>query len=189
MSGMLAKGSAVINLDSGVVLGKIDRVFLDRVALRLVAFTFTQGSGLFKGKRAHVVEIDDTRAIGPDAVTLDDARVVRDLVVMDGRNRGLVELDHLAELEIMTDGGTLLGRVVGLDFDSATFRMSRIHVEEANGGGERLIAAGDVVNIGAELIVVAERRTVPSDRQLAGARRMPEPLDRIGHAEDWRQAS
>ena len=178
MGGMLAKGTPVISLDTGITLGKIESVFLDCEAARLVAFTFSSGGGRLSGKRAHIVEIDDIHAIGPDAVTLDDARAVHDLVLMDGKCQNLVELDQIVKREIMTDGGVKLGHIVGLDFDPETFRLARIRVEEKDRDGERTIEGSDVLSIGEEVIVVTDRPETSAAASGADAQRLPTPMDR-----------
>lgn len=186
--GVLAKGTPVVSLDTGMTLGEIDSVFLDCEARRLVAFTFLRGNGLFGRRGAHIVEIDDIHAIGPDAVTLDDARVVHDLVVMDGKVHTLVELDQLVKRAVMTDGGSRLGHIVGLDFHPHTFRLTGLRLDDDGPEGERVLLETDIVSIGAQWIVVAERRARATAPRASDARRFPMPLGRIGDDEELRQA-
>lgn len=191
MSGMLAKGTPVISLDTGVTLGKIESVFLDCEARRLVAFTFSRGGGLLSGKRAHIVEIADIHAIGPDAVTLDDARVVHELVLMDGKCQALVELDQVVKREIMTDGGVKLGHILGLDFDPDTYRLERIRVEDKERDGERIIAGDEVMSIGEEVIVVADwvpGTAVDPSAASSLVPPSPTPLDRRNHDDGYLRA-
>jgi len=184
----LAKGTPVVSLDTGVTLGKIESVYLDCDTRRLVAFSFTSGGGLLSSKRAHIVEIDDIHAIGPDAVTLDDARAVHDLVLMDGKVQHLVDLDQVVKRTVMTDAGANLGRIVGLDFDPNTFRLQRIRVEDKGRDGGRSIDGGDVVSIGEEVIVVADPATASAGQAPHHAMPVPTPLDHGRHATDLRHA-
>ncbi len=188
MSSTLAKGTPVISLDTGVTLGKIESVYLDCDTRRLVAFSFSSGGGLLSSKRAHIVEIDDIHAIGPDAVTLDDARAVHDLVLMDGKVHHLVDLDEVVKRSVMTDAGVNLGRIVGLDFDPETFRLQRIRVEEKGRDGDRLIDGGDIVSIGEEVIVVADPATASMSQSPRQAMPLPTPLDQNRHGANLQHA-
>lgn len=179
MSSSLAKGTPVVSLDTGVTLGKIESVYLDCDARRLVAFSFSSGGGLLSSKRGHIVEIDDIHAIGPDAVTLDDARAVHDLVLMDGKVQNLVDLDAVVKRGVMTDAGANLGHIVGLDFDPETFRLQRIRTKD-KAGEERSVDGGDVVAIGEEVIVVADPATAAARRAAPQAIPLPTPMDRPG---------
>lgn len=188
MSGTLAKGTPVVSLDTGVTLGKIDSVYLDCDARRLVAFTFIRGAGLFGRKGGHIVEIDDIHAIGPDAVTLDDARAAHDLVLMDGRCQRLVELDQLVRRKVMTDGGVDLGHIVGIDFDQQTYRLTRLRVDGRGRDAEREVEGADVLSIGEEIIVVADRSTTTSTSRPLAPSLVPTPWDRQIHDDGYRRA-
>jgi len=87
---------------------------------------------------------------------LDDARVVHDLVLMDGANRNLIELDHLVKRDVMTDDGARLGHIVGLDFDPRTYRLVQIRIDDRRRVAEMLIAGSGIVSIGEEIIVVRQ---------------------------------
>ena len=188
MSGTLAKGTPVISLDTGVTLGKIERVYLDCESRRLVAFSFSRGAGLFGRKGGHIVEIDDIHAIGPDAVTLDDARAVHDLVLMDGATRRLVELDQLVRRDVMTDGGEKLGHIVGLDFDPETYRLVNVRIDDRHRDEELVVPAADVRNIGQELIVVAEQPAKRAVRPRPVPSVIPTPMDRHVLDDGFRRA-
>jgi sporulation protein YlmC with PRC-barrel domain len=178
----LAKGTPVISLDTGATLGKIESVYLDCATRRLVAFSFSSGGGLLSSKRAHIVEIDDIHAVGPDAVTLDDARAVNDLVLMDDKVQHLIELDQVVKRSVMTDAGARLGRILGLDFDPETFRLRQLRVEDKGRDGGRIVDGHDVISIGEEVIVVADpATTAPGHGMLA-----PSPTDQGRHPVDMR---
>lgn len=188
MNSTLAKGTPVISLDTGVTLGKIESVYLDCDTRRLVAFSFSSGGGLLSSKRAHIVEIDDIHAVGQDAVTLDDARAVHDLVLMDGKVQQLIDLDEVVKRAVMTDAGTNLGRILGLDFDPETFRLHRIRVEEKGRDGGRSIDGGDIISIGEEVIVVADPATTSAAHAPSHAMLAPTPMDQVRHTADLRHA-
>jgi len=188
MYGMLAKGTPVVSLDTGMTMGKIESVYLDCESRRLVAFTFSRSTGLFARRGGHIVEIDDIHAIGPDAVTLDDARAAHDLVLMDGRRQRLVELDQLVRRTVMTDGGAKLGNIVGIDFDQQTYRLARLRVDDRGRDSEREIDGDDVLSIGEEIIVVADRRGVTADRdRVIQPTRVPTAMTRFRDVDEVRR--
>jgi len=183
MSCMLAKGTAVISLDTGLTMGKIENVYVDCGSRQLVAFSFGRGSTRLGRRGGHFVEVADIHAIGPDAVTLDDARAVHDLVLMDGATRNLMELDQLVKRDVMTEGGVRLGYIVGLDFDPDTYLLIQISVDDRRRAEEVVIAGSDILNIGEEIIVA--RQPAPSSGRSDQVRRaartpMPLVLDRTG---------
>lgn len=179
MSTMLAKGTPVISLDTGVTIGKIENVYMDCGSRRLAAISFGSSSMLFGRKGGHVVEVADIHAIGPNAVTLDDARAVHDLVLMDGATRNLIELDQLVKRDVMTDGGARLGHIVELDFDPATFRLLQIRIDDRRRVEELLIAGSDILNIGEEIIVVRHPAAASTGQDwLTRSACVPKPTDR-----------
>ena len=189
MSCMLAKGTAVISLDTGLTMGKIENVYVDCGSRQLVAFSFGRGSTRLGRRGGHFVEVADIHAIGPDAVTLDDARAVHDLVLMDGATRNLMELDQLVKRDVITEGGAKLGHIVGLDFDPHTFRLLQVRIDDRYRAEELVIAGTDLRNIGEEVIVVTEPVTpsMDPDRAVRPAR-LPLPLDPGRYGSDLRRA-
>ena len=155
MSTRLVKGTAVVSLADGTKLGTVDRVYLDPAKKEIVAFSFHAG-GLFGGRTAHLVDVADVRAIGPDAVTLCDASTVRSGVAIGARCEGLLDLEDLLKRKVITEGGAYVGEVAAIEFGQDTYRLNRIALVPAADGSGAPIPAEAVLRIGAEFIVVAE---------------------------------
>lgn len=164
----LAKGAPVVSLADGSTLGTIDHVYFDPDRLAVVGFTFHHGGGLFGGGSTGLVDIADVHAFGPDAVTVDDTSVVRSEVAIEARRSELLDLESLLHRTVLTDGGVRVGRVGAIQFGDASHRLMALDIAAADDDQPRRIAAEEILTIGEEWIIVAERDAA------AAAARVPE---------------
>jgi sporulation protein YlmC with PRC-barrel domain len=151
----LVKGTAVVSLDDGAKLGKIDHVYLDPARKEVVGFSFQSGGGLLGGRTSHMVDIADVHGIGQDAVTLNDAAVVKSELAVAHRRDDLIDLEDLLKRKVITESGTVVGQVAAIEFGSDTFRLTEIKVSPGFFKTEAMIQADEIERIGDELIVVA----------------------------------
>ncbi len=156
VSTRLVKGTAVVSLDDGAKLGKIDHVYLDPARKEIVAFSFQHGGGLLGGKTSHLVDVADVHGIGQDAVTLDGAAVVRSELAVAAKRAELVDLEDLLKRTVITESGTVIGQVAAIGFGLDTYRLTGIEVSPGFFKTRATIAAEEIENIGEELIVVAD---------------------------------
>ena len=169
MSIKLVKGTPVVNLADGSTLGAIDHVYFDPARLAVVGFTFHHGGGIFGGGATGLVDVADVHAFGSDAVTIDDASVVRSEVAIEARRSELLDLESLLHRTVMTDGGERVGRVAAIQFGDASYRLMGIDVDDGETNRPRRIAADAIRAIGEEWIIVAE----PEAATLAHPARRP----------------
>ncbi|MBA2276720.1 MAG: PRC-barrel domain-containing protein [Chloroflexia bacterium] len=172
MTTRLTKGTPVISLADGVRLGTIDRILFDPERKEIVGFSFHQGGGFFGGKNAGVsglIDVSDVHAVGPDAVTIDDVSAVRSDLAVATRCEELIDLEELIKREVVTEGGSDIGRVTAIQFGEDSWRLTGIQVSPGIVPEGRLIAAGEVRNIGGELVVVSDEVCTPA-ATAAGAR-------------------
>ena len=185
----LAKGTPVVNLADGSTLGAIDHVYFDPARLAVVGFTFHHGGGIFGGGSTGLIDIADVNSFGADAVTIDDASVVRSEVAIEARRSELLDLESLLHRTVMTDGGTRLGSVAAIQFGDTSYRLTGLDVVGEGSDEPGRIAADDIRAIGDELIIVADPaaappvaeprrplRVVTTHRAPASPRREPEAL-------------
>ena len=156
MSIKLVKGTPVVNLADGSTLGAIDHVYFDPTRLAVVGFTFHQGGGIFGGGSTGLVDIADVHAFGEDAVTIDDASVVRSELAIETRRSELLDLESLLHRTVMTDGGTRVGRVAAIQFGDASHRLTAIDVDSGEGDGPLRVGADEIVTIGEEWIIIVD---------------------------------
>ena len=160
MSIKLVKGTPVVNLADGSTLGAIDHVYFDPTRLAVVGFTFHHGGGIFGGGSTGLVDVADVHAFGSDAVTIDDASVVRSEVAIETRRSELLDLESLLHRTVMTDGGERVGRVAAIQFGDASHRLTGIDVDDGESNRPRRVAADAIRAIGDEWIIVAEPKAV-----------------------------
>ncbi len=169
MSTKLVKGTSVVSLADGTKLGTIDEVYLDPGRKEIAGFSFHQGGLL--GKTTGMVDISDVHAFGPEAVTVDDASVVRSELAVAALRTELIELERLLKRKVITEGGTYVGQVASVRFGQDSYRLTAIEVSPGFFQENRLIPAEAVEQIGAGLVVVAdsvcrEEAEKPAERRL-----------------------
>lgn len=169
MTTRLVKGTPVISLADGSMLGTIDRVYFDPERLAVVGFTFHKG-GLFGGGTSGLVEITDVHAFGPDAVTISDISVVQNDLAVETRRGDLLDLEALLKRPVMTDSGTRLGHVAAIQFGDASHRLTAIDVVATGSDEHSRIAAGEIQAIGDEMIIVADPSAVTAAEAAPRAR-------------------
>ena len=170
MSTKLVKGTAVVSLADGTKLGTIDHVYLDPERKEIAGFSFHQG-GLLGGKTTGLVDVSDVHAFGPDAVTIDDASVVRSELAVGARRADRVELESLLKHKVLPASGTYVGQVASIRFGQDSHQLTAIEVSPGFFQENRLIPGEALEQIGAELIVVsdavcAEASEKPVERRL-----------------------
>lgn len=175
MSTKLVKGTDVVSLADGAELGEVENVFLEPEAKQIVAFSFKSGGGLFGGKTTNMVEITDVHAIGPDAVTITDASVVRCEMAIGDRTEGLVELDDLLKRKVMTDAGEELGQISAIHFDQGSYALSGIDVTSGHFHQQKETISSDrIAQIGEDLVLIREEEVV-LERQIIRPSRQERP--------------
>ena len=162
MATKLVKGRTVVSLADGVTLGAIDHVFLDPERKEIVGFSFHKGGGLFGERTGGLVDVSDVHAFGPDAVTIGGVAAVHSELAVDVRCSGLVDLEDVLERTVITEGGTILGRVAAIRFAQDSHRLEAIEVDVGPEHDRRLVPGEAVAQIGAELVVVADEAPAPA---------------------------
>ena len=177
MSTRLVKGTDVVSLADGAELGEIENVYLEPERKQIVAFSFKSGGGLFSGKSINMVDITDVHAIGPDAVTITDAAVVRCEMAVGDRREGLVELDELLKRKVMTDSGEEVGRIAAIHFDQGSYSLSGFDVTSGHFQKQKTtVSAGQIVHIGDDLVLIREEEPVVERQVIRAKRDEHEPL-------------
>ena len=171
MSTKLVKGTAVVSLADGTKLGTVDDVYLDPNRKEIVGFSFHQGGGLFGGKTTGLVDVSDVHAFGADAVTINDVSAVRSELALSNQRDELIELEDLLKRKVLTENGVAIGQIVSVRFEQDAYRMTGIEVSPGFFKDNRVIPGEQVVQIGEELVVVADAVCAPPVER-AGERRL-----------------
>lgn len=129
-------GQRVLTRDGAQQLGSIRRLLLDPQRDAVVSAEIEGGVG-----DATIIDWAAVASIGPDAVMVESADVVRGPQSDVEQRLAAGQLD-LAGKQVLDDGGDALGPLEDLEFDETTGRLARIHVTGHALPLETLIAVG-----------------------------------------------
>lgn len=188
MTTKLTKGTPVISLADGVKLGTIDHVYLDPVRKEIVGFSFHQGGGFFGTKTTGLIDVSDIHAVGPDAVTIVDLSAVRSELAIGAHCEELTELEDVVKREVVTEGGTQVGKVTAIQFGEDSYRLTAIQVSSGFFPEPRLIGSQEIQHIGTELVVVANDVCAPAG-DVASARQTSPRVRIIAPERDERRVA
>jgi sporulation protein YlmC with PRC-barrel domain len=167
MSTRLVKGTAVFRLRDGKKLGLLDHVYFDPGRQEVAAISFRTDNILPYRRSSHLIAVDAIGTIGIDAVTVISARMDYALAPMEPVDQGLLDLDEVIGRPVMTDDGTMLGRVMAVRFDRDDYRLTHIGVAEDDRQPGTLIPTSRILQFGTDVIVVGEPVLAPSPASLA----------------------
>jgi uncharacterized protein YrrD len=146
-------GMAIVDVRDGKRLGKVDEVVVSPDDGRLLGFVIKAG-GLFGGAET-IVEIEDVRSIGHDAITVEGEEVAHTSEASTDAFRAARDGDRmLVGRKIVTQDGTLVGQVADVVINEDQRRVTALLV----GGG--LLERGDafpaerIVSVGPDVVVV-----------------------------------
>ncbi len=112
------KGRAVVTLSDAAKVGHVDDVLFDATYRRVLGFRVKRG--MFD--HADALPRDSVAAVGADALTVDSPDAINaqerfaDLA-------GAASLGQVHGTKVVTDGGTLLGIIAGVEIDEAARRV------------------------------------------------------------------
>lgn len=145
------KGMAVVSISDGAKLGRIDDLLFDMRPPHVAAFRIS-GDG-----QHALIPFDQVRSIGSGAVTVPGREVVRWARAHSDVNN-LPNLRDLSKLKVVDEAGAFLGTAKDVEIDPQNGCITRLQVHRGGvlgiGGETQTIAAGDIVSIGAEVMVV-----------------------------------
>ena len=137
-----ARGTAVVAIDSGETVGRVDRIVLDPVEARVgsIRLDNTSSDVRFLSWR-EIVDFDD------DAVTIPTVDVLR---LPDGpREDGCRSAFRTRGKTTLTDDGVVLGEVADIEFDRADGRVTALVLDD----GSR-VEGGRLRGVGPHAVVV-----------------------------------
>lgn len=161
MNSKHVKGLPVVSIADGTKVGTIDRGFVDPATRRVVGFSLGSGGGLLGGgEPAMTIDVDEIHSLGPDAMTVDSAAAARGAQTSAAAG-SLVDLEDLAKRKVLTEGGTLVGELVSVDFDDKSFALTQIEASPGFFKSNKHIPIDQVTSIGSDVIVVTDAVCAP----------------------------
>jgi sporulation protein YlmC with PRC-barrel domain len=144
------KNRPIVSLNGGVKVGEVSDLTLDATNVQVSAVLIAGHTD------TSVVPYAAVRHIGPDAVTIDDSRIVQ----APNNNGGIAErrISSLNGLSVLSEQGTVVGRVDDLEIDEESGRVIALLIHHGGvmgiGGSHDRIAASAIRGVGPELVTV-----------------------------------
>lgn len=142
---------AVVSLQEGTKLGRVEQPLFDLAARQLGGFKVKGDSGTFL---LRFTQIDH---IGPDVITVSSSEVTQ-MPGTGGATEGLLGLQALGKLKIVDQEGTFLGTLSDIDVDLVSGEITRLGAHNGGvfgmGGRTTQIESTAIVKVGAELLTV-----------------------------------
>ena len=153
MNSKQINGLAVIDIADGTKLGSLEGAFLDPAGKRIVGFGVVPSDGGDGAGGAAFVAADAVHALGPDALTVDDAAKLS-AGPTGAAGAGLVDLGALNKHKVVTEGGAFVGQVASVEFDERSFRLTQVEVSPGRFKTNTAVPIEHVVSIGGDMVVV-----------------------------------
>jgi sporulation protein YlmC with PRC-barrel domain len=147
------KGMAVVSIDDGAKVGRVDDVMFDTRPPHVLALRVDSGN------QPLLIPFDQVRSIGSDAVTVQSASVA-----VSGRAVNAADaqpsLRDLSRLKVVDESGAFLGTPRDIEITPEDGRLSGLSVHRGGvlgiGGETHTLTAADICSIGDEVMVVRE---------------------------------
>lgn len=159
------QGLGVVDVTGGKKVGSVGDLVISPENGRLVALTL--GGGMMGGEGSYIA-IEDVRAIGQDAITIEGENVVRPSEEMpDGVRAARDASRGLAGKKVVTENGSLLGTVSDYLIDETAMRVSGLTIGGGLLSNEDAISADRVVSLGPDAIIVTDAGPEEQDAERA----------------------
>lgn len=166
-------GITVVDVSAGHRLGRVVDLLLDPSGRNVTAFIIQSGGGgLLTMEPATLswLAVENVRAVGPDALTVDDATCLREFPPAEDT----IPVSELLKRQVVTEGGVSIGPVGSLDFDERSMKTTSFEITTGIFKSNRAFAAEHLVSIGPEFIVVADAVVANRDQDDAGDDQTPD---------------
>jgi uncharacterized protein YrrD len=162
-------GKQVVTLNDGKKIEKVHDIIFDHTQNTVLGFVVDEG-GWFSNAR--VLPLAQVKAIGEDAVLIQDVSAIISAEESPKMNSILQGDNVLKGTKVMTDDGKELGTMVDLSFDPAT---GMVEGYEVSGGlfadaysGRAMVPAPETLTIGKDVAFVPASTAVKMEEQAGG---------------------
>lgn len=155
-------GLAVIDIRDGKKLGTVGDTVVSPDDGRLLGFVIKSG-GLLNNDES-VVEIDDVRSIGADAITVEGDEIQGAEATNEAFQEARSGDRALAGRKVVTQGGKLLGQIADVVISEEERRVTGLLL----GGGifekDDALPADRIASVGPDVVVVTDEQAEPPGR-------------------------
>lgn len=162
-------GLAIIDVRDGKKLGTVAETVVSPDDGRLLGFVMKSGGLL--SREETVVEIDDVRSIGADAITTEGDEIVHKAEAAEEAFREARAGDRtLVGRKVVTQGGSVVGQIADIVISEEERRVTGLIL----GGGvfEKgdALAADRIVSVGPDVVVVTDENATAENGPFVGHR-------------------
>jgi sporulation protein YlmC with PRC-barrel domain len=161
MDASTLKGIAVVSVQEGATLGRVEQALFDLAARQLRGLEVRGDNGTF------IVPFDQIRSIGSDAVTVASSQVTQ--TASSSSTAGtMMGVNELEKLKVVDNTGTFLGTLGVIEFDPANGRVTNLSAHKGGvlgvGGTTTTLDASSNLVVGSELLTVdTDVDTIPPE--------------------------
>jgi sporulation protein YlmC with PRC-barrel domain len=146
------KGMAVISLQEGTQLGRVEHGLFNLATRQLGALAVHGDTGTF------IVPFAQLENIGADAITVSSSQVTQ-TPSTGGALDGLLGFDGLQKLKIIDQSGAFLGTIETLELDPASGQITQLVAHKGGllglGGTTTPLDAGAILTVGPDVLTVS----------------------------------
>ena len=157
MKAQQVSGIAVVSIGAGERVGSVSELLLDLDGKRVAAFVLGSGGGVTgsllsstEPSTPRTLGADQVHAIGPDAITVQDASVIQETAA----GEGLTPLSELTKRKVVTEGGTFVGQIASIELDERSMRLTHLEVSPGFFKSNQLVEADQIITVGPEMVIV-----------------------------------
>jgi len=148
-------GITIVSIQGGQRLGHAIDLLLDPSGRSIAAIVVQTGNGgllAIASSETSWLPAENVRAIGPDALTVDDATCLQEFAP-DGET---IRVSDLLKRTVVTEGGVAVGPIASLEFDEQRMTITALEISTAFFKSNRFISAEHLITLGPEFVVVAD---------------------------------
>lgn len=178
-------GITVVSVNAGERLGRVIDLSLDADGRQVTALVVQSGGGgmlAVEPPELWWLPAEGVRAIGPDALTVDDAVSLREFPP----EADSVQVSQILKRQVITESGVAVGPVAALEIDERRMTITALEISTGFLKSNRMVSAEHLISVGPELIVVQDAVSAPeTDKDTIDA----EPMDADAGIGDDRESS
>lgn len=145
------KGIAVVSLQEGATLGRVEQALFDLPARQLRGLEVRGDNGTF------IVPFEQIQSIGNDAVTVASSQVTQTANASSTAGT-MTGVNELQKLKVVDNTGTFLGTLGTIEFDAANGHVTKLNAHKGGvlgvGGTTTTLDAASSLVVGPELLTV-----------------------------------
>ncbi|MDR3287907.1 MAG: PRC-barrel domain-containing protein [Peptococcaceae bacterium] len=165
-------GLKLISIADGSQLSAVKELILNPAGGSLDFLVLDKPSDYYGAK---IVAFDDIQGLGEFAVTIADAKLIRDIADNESAANLLAKDVKVIGSKVLTVKGTIIGEVTEVYFNDETGKISKCDYETV-AKEQKEIDAASVVTYGKELLIIKEGQGAPSVKSAAEPAKNPPPV-------------